>query len=278
MSRQENLPLSELNAEFNRPIEIYDVALDTETLRFAATNDYVLWNTNTYTPLPIQRSPVRTSMELQVDELSIELENIDLAFSQKVIATDFIGRYLTIRKVFLDDLSGSIILFEGRMDEPTITERKFTVRVRSLLDALHHSMPRRVFSTLCNYQHYDASCTVSKTLFTNLVTETAIGSSTAATIVGSILGSNSYSDAYWAPLGTIKMLTGSNATLGREVVSHSNADMAVAVRVPFPFTVHSGDIFEVTRGCRKNVADCSSKYENYVNYGGYPTTPKHPLL
>lgn len=284
MTRQLALPIqSEIAQEFTRPVELYEVALDTGTLRFAQTNDYIFFASNTYTPLPIRRSPVRTDMELQVDQLTVELENIDLAFSQRVVATEFVGKFLTIKKVFLDQLDDATaftVLFDGKMDEPVIDERKFAVKVRSILDALHHSLPRRVFGTLCNYQHYDAFCTVSRIVGTNLVTGTVLGSgSTDAILVSSALGVNS--DSYWGPIGTVKMQTGSNATLGREILTHTQSgDIAgsITVRVPFGFALNSGEVFEVTRGCRKYASDCMSKYDNYLNYGGYPVTPRHPVI
>ena len=288
MTRQLTLPIqSEIAQEFNRPIELYEVALDTGTLRFANTNDYIFFASNTYEPLPISRSAIGTNLELQVDEMTVQLENIDLAFSQRVVATDFRGKFLTVKKVLLDllgDANNFVVLFDGKMDEPVIDDRTFTVKVRSILDALHHTLPRRVYGTTCNYQHYDPFCTVSKTLGTNLITGTVLGSgSTDAILVSSALQANSPADIdnYWGPIGTVTMKSGSNSTLGREVITHVISDGIagqIRVRVPFSFVLNSGDVFEVTRGCRKHATDCQSKYENYLNYGGYPVTPKTPII
>ena len=285
MARQLTLGIaSEIAQEFTRPIELYELALDAATLRFTSTNDYIFFASNTYAPLPIQRSSIRTGMDQGVNEVEIGLENIDLFFSQQVIATDFIGRFLTVKKVFLDQLGDStnfLVLFSGKMDEPVIDEKKFTIKVRGLLDALHQSLPRRVYGTSCNYQHYDPFCTVSRIVGTNLVTGTVLGSgSTDAILFAAELQANSPADIdnYWGPIGTVKMQTGSNATLGREIITHGVASGDITVRVPFPFTLNSGEVFEVTRGCRKHVTDCQSKYENYLNFGGFPVTPKTPII
>jgi len=277
---------SVVGLEENKPVELYEVNLDRGTHLFAATIRDVTIGTSVYTALGIQRSPIRTTMELEVDELTITLDNIDLAFSQLLIAESFIGRSLTVKKIFLTDLTSANVMtiFKGRMDAPFIQEKTFQVKVRSELDALHHTMPRRVFSTLCNYQHYDTFCTVSREVFLNLTTGTALVQSgfdtTTKTIVSSALGLSSFAlaDDYWAPIGTITFKTGSNANLGREVLTHFVGSLNVAVRIPFPFGVASGDVFEITRGCRKTFSDCSSKFDNQLNYGGFHVTPRTPII
>ena len=264
-----------VSAQANQPIELYEVVLDTGTLYFAGAEDFVTFGVQTYSPIGLRRSPVQTSVELDVDELSFQLDNIDLAQSARIVATDFVGRQLIVKKVFRENLSSAslyITVFDGRMDEPTLDQSKLTVKVRSWLDALHHYVPRRVYSTLCNYQLYDEACTVSPNTPSNTVTGTALGTSTASLLVAAPV---SASANYWV-IGTLTMDTGSNAALGREVIS-SSANAAL-VRIPFPYGINSGEQFSLKRGCRKTVADCTSKYANYLNYGGFPVTPKTPLL
>lgn len=144
---------SKVAAEENRPLELFEVFLDTGTLFLAQAEDHVVFGTQTYTAAGISRAPVRTSLELEVDECTVKVDNVDLAFSQRMIATDFIGRNVVIKKVDRDALGSAthfLTVFDGRMDEPILDQQALTVKVRSWLDALHHSVPRRVFSTLCN--------------------------------------------------------------------------------------------------------------------------------
>lgn len=263
----------------NAPLELYEVYLDTGTLRYAQSDGHVAFQANTYTAVGIRRSPVKTSAEMSVDEVEIQVDNVDRAFSQRVIATDFIGRRLVVRKVFRDSLVNSgnqVVVFDGRMDAPAISQSALSVRVRSWLDALHHAVPRRLFSSACNYQHYDAWCTVSKTVGTNVVTGTAASSSTTSRVVAATL--SGFADNHWGPIGTLVVETGSNAGLGREVLSSYQGSNCANVRVAFPYAINSGDVFTLTRGCRKTVEDCASKYANFANYGGFHTVPKPPLM
>lgn len=263
----------------NRPVELYEVYLDTGTLYFAQAEANVTFGGQVYTAIGISRSAVHTSMELSVDEVEVRLDNVDRFFAQQVIATDFIGRRLVTKKVFREDLSSAsnfIPIFDGRIDEPVLTQTTLTVKVRSWLDALHQYLPRRIFSSGCNYQLYDTSCTVAKTLGTNVTTGTAIGSSTASVLVAAVL--SGWADSYWGPAGSLVIATGSNANLGREVKASSQSSNSVSLRIAFPYTINSGEAFTLSRGCRKTLADCMSKFNNFPNYGGFHTIPKSPLL
>lgn len=264
-----------VSAQINQPLEIFDVFLDTGTLYWVQAEDFVTFGVQTYTPIGLRRSPVQTGVELDVDEVTIEIDNVTLDQSARIIATDFVGRRLWNRKVFREDLSSAslyITIFDGRMDEPSLDQSKLTVKVRSWLDSLHHSIPRRVYSTLCNYQLYDEWCTAQVNTPSNQVTGTATASSTATLLISAPI---SASNNYWV-IGTLTVKTGSNTNIGREVLT-SSANAAL-VRIPFPYTINSGDQYAMKRGCRKTVVDCKSKFSNYANYGGFPVTPKTPLI
>jgi len=269
---------SVITQDENKPVELLEIYLDTETFYFAQADDYVVLGTQTYSPFGFSRSAVRASAELEVDEMALQLDNVDLTLAKRVIATDFVGRRVVLKKAVREQLGAGnyVVIFDGRMDEPSLDQSKLTVQVRSWLDSLHQMVPRRMYSTLCNYQHYDPSCTVSKIVGTNLLTGTAIGSSTDSVLVAAVLSGQG--DTYWGPIGTLTFNTGSNRNIGREATGSSQSSNSTTVRVPFPFAINSGDVFTLTRGCRKNIDDCINKYSNYVNYGGFPTIPQQPYI
>src|SRR3990167_577005 len=101
----------------NRPVELVEVYLDTGTLYRAISDDDLSFEGQTYTALGLERSGVRTSSELETDELTLKLDNVDLGFSARVIAEDFVTRRARVRKMFRDaPTSGNaIVLFDGRM-------------------------------------------------------------------------------------------------------------------------------------------------------------------
>jgi hypothetical protein len=42
---------------------------------------------------------------------------------------------------------------------------------------------------------------------------------------------------------------------------------------PFPFTPAAGDAFDIAPGCDKTQDDCSTKFNNLVNFAGTPYVP-----
>jgi len=262
----------------NRPIELYQAFLDRETLRYAQSDVDVTFGGSTWWAMGISRGEIRTSTELECDEVSVSIDNVNLGMADQIIATDFVARRLAIYKVRRGDVASgqAMVLFDGRMDEPVLDQSKLTLVVRSWLDGMHVSVPRRIFSSICNYQLYDQWCTASRNLDWNVVTGTAVSGIHLPGATWTLWSDKLtwQAEGWWGPTGTLWMETGSNAGNAREVLVHHQNSGAVEVRMPFPFTINSGDIFRVERACAKTVSDCCSKFYNYPNYGGFPTIPR----
>jgi len=265
----------------NRPIELYQAFLDAETLRYAQSDVDVTFGGSTWWAMGISRGEIRTSSELECDEVSVSIDNVNLAMADRIIATDFVGRRLVIYKLRRGDVSSgqAMVLFDGRMDEPVLDQSKLMLSIRSWLDGMHVNVPRRIFSSICNYQLYDTWCTASRNLDWNIVTGTTVSAPDPALATWTLwsLKLTWQDEGWWGPIGTLWMETGSNSGQAREVIAHHQNSAAVEVRIPFPYTINSGDIFRVERGCSKTVSDCCSKFYNYVNYGGFPTIPRAGL-
>ncbi len=48
--------------------------------------------------------------------------------------------------------------------------------------------------------------------------------------------------------------------------------------LPMPFTIQRGDTFEVYPGCDKKLATCKAKFDNVVNFQGFPHVPGHDAV
>lgn len=76
--------------------------------------------------------------------------------------------------------------------------------------------------------------------------------------------------------GVITFISGSNVGLSRVVSEYTNSggsNGVVAVVPPFPYTVNTGDTFSIIAGCSKNMTTCKQKFNNLINFGGYPFVP-----
>ncbi len=72
--------------------------------------------------------------------------------------------------------------------------------------------------------------------------------------------------------GFIKITSSDNNELKRYVASH--VGQTIIVIPNFPYQIFDTDTFEVVPGCKHDLDDCENKFDNLVNYGGFPFTPR----
>src|SRR5258705_457579 len=127
-------------------------------------------------------------------------------------------------------------------------------------------MPRNLWQAACRWTLFDAGCTLSQAAFAK--TGTAQVGSTQSQIVTTGLAQPS---GYFA-LGQVTMTSGLNSGFRRMVKSFDGVILSLIA--PFPFTVAVGDSFTAYPGCNKSIADCTNKFNNFVNFGGEDLVPR----
>lgn len=78
--------------------------------------------------------------------------------------------------------------------------------------------------------------------------------------------------------GFIKATSGMNEEVHRHVVAHTSSILGTTydtfiVLPPFPYDLEPLAGIEFAVGCDHNFTDCIDKFNNLVNYGGFPTVP-----
>lgn len=270
--------VTELASEANASIELYELYLEAQTYYYANAEQDITFGSQTYTALGIKRGKVGTHMTSKVDEINVSFDNTDRAFSTLFLAGDFQGRQLIIKKVlrgYLSDGDYYITMFDGKVDGVNVSSQLVSVRVVSWLDAVTKLYPGRSFQRQCNYRLGDIACTIYMTAEANKQTGIATNGSTSTTIQTTDL---SESDDHWNN-GYIKVTAGTNAGFSRPVYTFAaGATASIVLRLPFPEACDNTSQFEIYRGCAKTESDCNDKFDNIINYGGYPTIPIKPLF
>ena len=79
----------------------------------------------------------------------------------------------------------------------------------------------------------------------------------------------------WFSRGKVTWTSGLNAGAVMEVKFHVNNGAQVSFELweTMPFDIETGDAFTVTAGCDKSVATCIAKFNNVVNFRGFPLIP-----
>lgn len=145
-------------------------------------------------------------------------------------------------------------------------------------------VPRAVYSGLCNHQLYDAGCKVVRNTYAAALTILAVDASgTTLTVnnlrsaAAAIVAAQSLSltaqeiDDFWQR----GLITSVGSPVEHRMVVQTdvgNNPDVVRINIPFRNPV-VGQSFQFTAGCAHNLDFCNRKFNNAINFGGFPYVP-----
>ena len=152
----------------------------------------------------------------------------------------------------------------------TLADERYRVELMGLADALNQSTGKTVTPgcpKTFGGQEY-AGCKK------DLVPLTVSGTITHVTSASIFRDSARAEAADYFGVGTIKFTSGANAALRPQQIKRHEADGTLETYEPFYYAVAVGDAYTMIPGCRKRLtADCFTKWNNVVNFGGFPHVP-----
>ena len=163
---------------------------------------------------------------------------------------------------------GRLVVFTGQIGEVTWSEEGFEATVVSYMKNLSVNIGN-VFTANCRHTLFSGAslgncgyCGVDKASFTSTGSVTAVATNKWVFTI-----SNSQADTFYSN-GLIKFTSGYNAGLSAVIKSH--ASNQVTLMLPTAFSIQVGDTFEIQAGCDKTLDTCKTKFNNVLNYGGFP--------
>lgn len=164
-----------------------------------------------------------------------------------------------------------VLLFRGRFGEIRQADGGFQVELRGLTEALDAPVGRTIVRR-CHRVLGDGACRVDL--------DAAAYSGEGG--VGASLGGGRLAmtglDAFptgWFAQGRLEWLFGANAGLSGYVRSDATEGTSRVIGlhdVPVR-PVGSGDRFRIFAGCDRAAGTCRAKFDNYLNFGGFPHIP-----
>ena len=158
------------------------------------------------------------------------------------------------------------VLGEVRRDGPA-----FAAEVRSLTDRLNQESGRRYTAT-CGADLGDNRCTVD-------LADPALVGTGAVTLLNAISsmrasGLDAFADG-WFTAGRLTFTGGANAGLAVEIKTHrvDSGGVTLDLWQAMPEPIAVGDTFTVTAGCDKRFATCRDRFDNVLNFRGFPHIP-----
>lgn len=157
-----------------------------------------------------------------------------------------------------------VLLFKGRIgviQEIGRTTAKITVN--SDLALLDIDMPTNQYQPTCLHTLYDVGCTLSKASFR---TNGTVGAGSMASLINWSGASINFVQ------GTLAFTSGVNAGVMTNV-SSVVAGTSLSLAYPLQAVPNTGDGFQVEFGCDHTPGTCGSKFNNLINFRGFPLVP-----
>jgi uncharacterized phage protein (TIGR02218 family) len=259
--------------------DLYTFTLRTGTvLRYTNADVSITWDSNTYlaNSVLVDGLKYKCAVGLEVDkqQIMISARPTDtvggVPFLQALHNGVFDGCSIQRDRAFLTAWNaapvGVVLLFKGRIGTiDSIGRTAAEVTVNSDLVLLDIEMPRNIYTANCQHVLYDTGCTLVKNSYG--ANGTVIGGS-SRTIILWASATSAYSQ------GTITFLTGPNAGVTSNVKwGVDTPTAALGLSYPLPNDPVAGDTFTVYQGCDHTKATCLSKFNNLINFRGFPYIP-----
>lgn len=227
----------------------------------------------------LKRGLTRTVIGVEVSELEVTMLGGDgvvvanMPLGQFARQGGFDGAIVELRRDFAESWEsgscGSLNMFTGKVGEVQITGTEVVISLKSMIEMLNVQMPRNVYQAGCLHTLYSSpGCNVVAADFTANVSVSS--GSTLFTVITDAAEATGYYE-----LGTIECVSGLNVgekrTVKRYVLDGSEGIFRVAV--PWPYIPESGDVYQVKPGCDKKHETCELKFNNLLNFRGFPVIP-----
>lgn len=244
------------------PVEGYKFIGSFKTYLYTSADKAQVINGETYLPIAVKRSNIKAGTQ-EDDNLSLDL---DLPFDIDVIRDYAYAQTppkLTLqvyRQQFDDDLSWSLF-WTGIVRGFNVSGRTAKVQVPSIFSlALQGEIPNVYFQTPCNHVLYDARCGVLRADHRYEMTIQAV----AKTLI--TLTAPGPADHILSAGEIVNLRNGERRLILDNVGSEIN--------IGYPFVdLRPDDDVELVKGCDHSLSACKAKFDNVINFGGFPYIP-----
>jgi len=252
--------------------------IDGEVFGFTDHDQPLVFDGTTFEPESgLIASEVRAGSDLSVDAQDAE----GVLNSDRITETDILdGRWdnaeVEVWRVNWQDPSQRVLLRRGAIGQVRRGRMIFVAEVRSMAHVLQQTVGR-IYQATCDAELGDSRCKV------NLESSTFKGTGSVAALQRSraftASGLDSFDDG-WFSLGTVEWTSGANSGRRAEVLLHSKiAGVVTIILLEEPVrAIEEGDDFIIRAGCDKRVATCRTKFDNVVNFRGFPHIPGQDVV
>jgi len=213
------------------------------------------------------RTAIRSTADLAVDNLDVESVFSDDGITEEDLR---VGRYdfaeIRMFVVNYEDLSQGILkLRRGWLGEVSIQDDMYVAELRGMAQKLQMTVGE-IYTPDCAADLGDVRCGVD---LATLEENGSVASVTSDTTFDTSLTQTTG----WYDGGELTWTAGANTGQTVAVRNWDTGDSTLSLFLPALFAVEVGDTFTIRPGCDKSFATCKAKFDNAVNFRGFPHVP-----
>lgn len=258
-----------------KPIDLFRFVLDEDVWTLTSGDTSIVYNSETYVPAEgLKRSDPEIRNEISRANLEVELDVLH-ALSQTLL-TGFLERVLTLTVYTQDqELASTSITWKGRLSSQKPLKKTLKLSFESVFTSLRRPGLRARYQKTCRHVLYQNGCNLSASDFAIQADVTAIaGTSVTATQAG--LQADGYFTGgmiqYGQYYGYIINHVGTALTLQRPL-RYLEDNFNLAGYGQNYGNLYGGDAVYLYPGCNRTRQICLSKFNNLLNFGGFPWIP-----
>lgn len=260
----------ETSAESGTPVEVFEFTAGASSFFYTTAEDSQTIGAQVYTPVQgFERGSNAEGADKRESDFTVQLPTTDpLASLFTGVLPGFRIR-IQVRRFHRDDLPTPEVVevFDGFVETAKFSEggKLTTLISRTALASVGHSIPRRAYQSACNHVLYNAdTCKVDDTDPAYRASALSITSQVGNVLTVTAGLSGVYADGFMNS-GFVEVIGVADYRL---ILSH--AGNVLELHTPFTTAPATVNVFA---GCAHTMAVCVSKFDNGINYGGFPFVP-----
>lgn len=176
--------------------------------------------------------------------------------------------------LFLVDYSnpngGKILLKSGYINRISNNNGEFIADIKSLSAKLEHEITE-IYSPLCSAKLGDKKCSINRDNFRVTGTVTQVDSDNPESQYSIFYDNSRNETAGYFDYGIIEFTSGRNSGIKTEIKNYANNKLELVL--PLNHTIEIEDEYVLYTGCDKKFSSCITKFNNALNFRGFPHIP-----
>lgn len=256
----------EIEQWLGKPIECFKFQCGNNFYYYTSSSrDYTLGGFS-YLKTAISRGSYETSQDTLKADIDIKIAKTADVVALYIPSPPENVVNLTLYRIHKGDTE-AIVYWKGRITSCSVSGREATLKGESVFTMLKRMGLKTHYQIPCPHTLYDSHCTIVKSDY-------AVRSSGVLDIGGAQLSHSdlaSKEDGWWNG-GWAELDTGEK----RMIIAHTSSTITLNYQfVDFPTT---GAYVTFYPGCDSLIATCNSKFNNILNFGGFPYIPTDNLF